>query len=197
MRPRAASSAERCHLLFGGPLGAPFPSLPDFAGGVFSRGFRSTVTCNGWPLSGTVTTARPMNDERRIPPLCISSSTQPLDLKFTGGSDSAVAGEYRVRSVELLAEGEGPGGRRLSGSFAGREMIAKVTVREGQTTRLEAGLPLRVEPQVAVDEDRTLRISLRITGAPQSHITWNPFMSARGRSLSRAWIGANVRRIFW
>jgi len=31
----------------------------------------------------------------------------------------------------------------------------------------------------------------------QSHITWNPAVSARGCSFSSAWMGANVRRILW
>jgi len=79
-----------------------------------------------------------------------------------------------------LAEGERPGGWTLSGTFGGKE--PELTVREGQTARLAVGLPLTVEPQVTIDEDRTLRISLRITGAGGESYRWSP----RDRSSSKA-----------
>jgi len=123
-----------------------------------------------------ITRARPPLGKVQSPPrVCaarLSSPSQPLDLKFTGGADVAVAGEYSVRWVELRAADERPDGRTLSGSFLGRE--TKLTVREGQTVRLEAGLPLKVQPQVAVDEERTLRISLRISGAGGETYRWSP-----------------------
>jgi hypothetical protein len=126
------------------------------------------------PALGTIET------QSRISAARLSSPTQPLDLKFMAGSDSAVAGAYRVQSVQLLAEGEGPDGWGLSGSFGGRE--PELTIREGRTTRLEAGLPLKVEPQVTVDEDRTLSIRLRISGVAGETYRWSP----RDRSLSKA-----------
>jgi hypothetical protein len=107
------------------------------------------------------------------------SPTQPLDLKFVDGSDDAVVGTYRVYSVRLLAEAEVPGGWTLGGSFLGRE--PELTVVEGQSTRLKAGLPLKVEPQVVVDEERTLRINLQITGAGGENYRWSP---RRGSSSS-------------
>jgi hypothetical protein len=82
--------------------------------------------------------------------------------------------------VRLLAAGERPDGWTLQGSFGGRE--PELTVLEGQTTRLEAGLPLKVEPEVVVDEERTLRISLRISGAAGETYRWSP----RRGSSSRA-----------
>jgi hypothetical protein len=123
-----------------------------------------------------ITRARPAVGKIEAPPrisaATLSSPAQVLDLKFADGSDSAVAGTYRVQSVRLLAENEGPDGWTLSGSFGGRE--PELTVREGQTTRLEAGLPLTVEPQVALDEERTLRICLRISGAAGEIYRWSP-----------------------
>ena len=40
--------------------------------------------------------------------------------------------------------------------------------------QLKAGLPLKVEPQVAGDEERSLRIGLRITGAGGEIYHWSP-----------------------
>jgi hypothetical protein len=110
----------------------------------------------------------------------LSSPTQPLDLKFVEGSDDAVAGKYRLQSVRLLAKGELSDGWALGGSFLGREV--ELTVVEGQSTRLEAGLPLKVEPQVVVDEERTLGIRLQISGAGGESYRWSP----RRGSSSRA-----------
>jgi hypothetical protein len=97
----------------------------------------------------------------------LNAPNQPLDLDFQDGSDQAVAGTYRVHTVQLLADN----GWALSGSFPDGE--PELTVREGQTVRLAAGLPLKVEPQVVADEDRTLRISLRITGAGGETYRWS------------------------
>jgi len=110
----------------------------------------------------------------------LSSPTQPLDLKFVDGADSAVAGTYRVQSVRLLAEGEVSDGWTLGGSFRGRE--SELTVVEGKSTRLEAGLPLKVEPQLVVDEERTLGIRLQVSGAGGESYRWSP----RRGSSSRA-----------
>jgi hypothetical protein len=101
----------------------------------------------------------------------LNSPTQPLDLTFQDGVDQAVAGTYRVDSVRLLG---------LPGSFG--ERGPQLTVREGQTTRLEAGLPLKVEALASPDEERTLRISLRITGAAGETYRWSP----RAGSSSKA-----------
>jgi hypothetical protein len=117
----------------------------------------------------------------RITDLTLSSPTQPLHLKFVDGSDDAVVGTYRVHWVRLLAEGEHFTGRALQGSFLGRG--TELTVVEGQSTRLEAGLPLKVEPQILVDEERTLGIRLQITGAGGESYRWSP---RRGDSSSRA-----------
>jgi hypothetical protein len=123
-----------------------------------------------------ITNARPALGDIKAPSHIsaarLVSPTQPLDLKFTNGADSAVAGEYRVQHVELLAEGERPGGRTLYGWFP--ERGNKLTVREGRTAQLVAGLPLKIEPQVAIDEDRTLQISLRIIGAGGESYRWRP-----------------------
>lgn len=99
----------------------------------------------------------------RISGATLTSATQGLALKFVDGSDQAVVGTYRVQSVRLLAEGVLSEDQSLQGSFGGQEL--ELTVLEGQTTPLVAGLPLKVEPQVVVDEERTLRISLRVSGA--------------------------------
>jgi hypothetical protein len=98
----------------------------------------------------------------------LNSPTQPLDLDFQDGAEQAVAGTYRLHSVQLLAES----GWAMPGSFPEGE--PELTVREGQTVRLVAGLPLKVEPQVVSDEDRTLRISLRIVGAAGETYRWSP-----------------------
>jgi hypothetical protein len=97
----------------------------------------------------------------------LNSPTQPLDLELQDGSDQAVAGTYRLHSVQLLAEN----GWAMPGSFPDGE--PELTVRAGQTVRLAAGLPLKVQPQVVSDEDRTLRISLRITGAGGESYRWS------------------------
>jgi hypothetical protein len=96
----------------------------------------------------------------------LNSPAQPLDLDFQDGSDRAVAGTYRVHSVQLLADS----GWALGGTFPDGE--PELTVRQGQTVRLAAGLPLKVQPEVVSDEDRTLRISLRITGAGGETYRW-------------------------
>jgi hypothetical protein len=133
-----------------------------------------------------ITKARPplgkIAAPRQIAAARLNSATQPLDLEFGDGSASAVAGTYRVHRLSLLAERESPGGWTLSANFAGRE--PEVTIREGETTRLHAGLPLKVEPQVAADEDRTLRIGLRITGAGGEIYHWSP--KERGSEASKA-----------
>lgn len=117
----------------------------------------------------------------RITEARLSSPTQPLDMKFVDGSDDAVVGKYRVRSVRLLAEGEAFDGWALGGSFLGRE--PELTVAESKSTRLKAGLPLKVEPQILVDEERTLGIRLQITGAGGESYNWSP---RPGGSSSRA-----------
>lgn len=114
----------------------------------------------------------------RISAATLISPTQTLDLKFVDGLDDAVAGTYRVQSVQLLAEGELSEDQSLLGSFGGQG--PELTILEGQTTRFEAGLPLKVEPQVVVDEERTLRISLRLSGAAGETY----LLSRRGASSS-------------
>lgn len=106
----------------------------------------------------------------------LASPGQAVDLDFQEGPDRAVAGTYRVHSVQLLADN----GWALTASFPEGE--PQLVVREGHTVRLAAGLPLQVEPQVVADEDRTLRISLRITGAGGETYRW----SARRGSSSQA-----------
>lgn len=98
----------------------------------------------------------------------LNSPAQPVDLDLQEGSDQAVAGSYRVHSVQLLADN----GWMLSGTFPDGE--PPLTVCPGQTVRLTAGLPLKVEPQVVADDDRTLRISLRISGAGGESYRWSP-----------------------
>lgn len=110
----------------------------------------------------------------------LSSATQPLDLKYVDSSDDAVVGTYRVQSVRLLAEGELSDGWALRGSFLGRE--PELTVVAGQSTRLEAGLPLKVEPQLVVDEERTLGIRLEITGAGGESYRWSPRRGSQSRA---------------
>jgi len=132
-----------------------------------------------------ITRAQPALGKIETPPwiteAMLSSTTQPLDLEFVDGLDDAVVGKYRVRSVRLLAEGEASDGWTLSGSFAGRE--PELSVEEGKTTRLKAGLPLKVEPQLLVDEERTLGIRLQVSGAGGESYRWRP---RRGDSSSRA-----------
>jgi hypothetical protein len=104
----------------------------------------------------------------------LDSPTQPLDLEFQNGTEKAVAGTYRISSVSISADSQEVGSRgwTISASFADKK--PEFTIREDQTVRLEAGLPLKVEPQVIADEDRTLRISLRITGAGGEIYRWSP-----------------------
>ena len=98
----------------------------------------------------------------------LNSPTQAIDLDFEDGPDQAVAGTYRLHSVQLVADS----GWALPGSFP--EGDPEVIVREGRTVRLAAGLPLKVEPQFVADDDRTLRISLRITGSGGETYRWSP-----------------------
>jgi hypothetical protein len=138
------------------------------------------------PDGSRITITRPspaLGKVEASPGICavsLLSPTQALNLQLTDGPDSAVAGAYRVQSVRLLAKDEGPDGRTLQGSFGGRQ--PELTIREGETARLTAGLPLKVEPQVVVDEGRTLRIGLLITGSAGETYRWSP----RSGSSSKA-----------
>lgn len=98
----------------------------------------------------------------------LNSPEQSRDLDFQDGWDQAVAGTYRLHSVQLLADS----GWALSGFFPDGE--PEVIVRENKTVRLAAGLPLKVEPQVVADDDRTLRVSLRVLGAGGESYRWSP-----------------------
>jgi hypothetical protein len=109
---------------------------------------------------------------QRISAARLVSPTQALDLQFRNGLDAAVAGTYRAKSVDLLAEGEGSGGRSLRGTFGGQE--PELTVTEGQSTQLAVGLPLKVEAIIIVDEQRTMRINLAISGVGGEMYRWSP-----------------------
>ena len=102
----------------------------------------------------------------------LTSSTQALDLKFEKGIDDAVAGGYRIHTIQLLAAGDGPDGWKLQGQFG--DEGPELTVTEGQTTKFDAGPPLLVQPQVNVDEERTLRINLQVHGIAGEVYRWRP-----------------------
>ena len=117
----------------------------------------------------------------------LNSPTQPLDLDLQDGADQAVAGTYRLCSVQLLGEN----GWAMPGSFPDGE--PELTVREGQTVRLAAGLPLKVQPQVVSDDDRTLRINLRITGAGGESYRWSQRRGASSQAGFEIFDAAGVQ----
>jgi hypothetical protein len=160
--------------------------MASFPYGGLTRIGRTWYSIVASPDGSQITITRPtpaLGKVEASPGICAAgllSPTQSLDLKFTNGPDSAVAGAYRVQSVQLLAKDEGPDGRTLQGSFGGWQ--PELTIREGETARITAGLPLKVEPQVVVDEGRTLRIGLLITGSAGETYRWSP----RSGSSSKA-----------
>jgi hypothetical protein len=104
---------------------------------------------------------------QRISRASLFSDTQPLYLKFVAGEDSAVAGTYTVHSVALY------GGDRWQLPGAYSENRPTVTIREGETTRLVVGEPLKVEAAaVAKDEEGTIDFSLVITGIGGERYRW-------------------------
>jgi hypothetical protein len=146
-------------------LSFPYGGFTQIAGQWYSI----VVSPDGGRLE--VAAAQPALGKVEAPPHVIGarlvSPGQTLTLDFQDGADRAVAGVYRVQGVQLLAES----GWALAGTFP--DGSRELTVREGQTARLKAGLPLRVEPQVVADEDRTLRVHLRITGTGGEVYTWS------------------------
>jgi len=102
------------------------------------------------------------------------SAAQTLRLDFEDGYDWGVAGDYRIDSVELLAEDEPPRGWALAGSFGDKS--PELAIRVGESSRLVAGCPLQVEAR-AVRNDKagegTVDFSLLITGIGGETYRWS------------------------
>lgn len=108
----------------------------------------------------------------RITRAVLACATQSVSLDFSKPENRAIVGTYSVREVTLRERSPRGAARELRGGSwsGGRE----VTVREGKTTRLVAGPPLRVEIRPSPSEKvQTVDLGLVLIGSAGEIYEWN------------------------